>query len=306
MKTLRYTLADVFTDRPFGGNQLAVVEASDDLSGELMQKIAAELNLSETVFVFPSVKYGNAGRLRIFTPQMELPMAGHPTVGAAFVLASSGKMSTHEGRNEWVVEEQVGEIPVIVHKKGQDIVNVEMEQPLPVFTEEFLDRKLAAELLSLKENYLHPHLPIQTVSSGVPFLFVPLCSLHAIQQIHFRQDVWEQHFSHSPHTRHIFAFTTETETAQAAVHGRMFAPSMGIVEDSATGAASGPLGAYMVRHRILTGGFNDVHTIRSEQGYEMGRPSNVNITITVKSGEIAGVKIGGNSVIVGKGELYVK
>ena len=305
MKTLDYTLVDVFTDMPFGGNQLAVVEGREDLTGEAMQKIAKELNLSETVFVYPPVKGANVRKLRIFTPQMELPMAGHPTIGASYVLASTGLVPTDEGRNEWVLEEQIGEIPVTVHKEDGKIVSVEMKQPLPVFSEALQDRKLAADLLSLSEEDLYHGLPVQSVSSGVPFMFIPLRSLEAIQRIHFRQDVWEQHFSGKPVSQHIFTFTTETQNADAAVHCRMFAPAMGIAEDPATGAASGPLGAYLVEHRVLHEGDSEIYAIRSEQGYEMGRPSRIDITVTGHSGGIKEVKIGGSSVIIGKGQLFL-
>lgn len=304
MKTLEYTLADVFTETPFGGNQLAVVDGRSDLTGEMMQKIARELNLSETVFLFPPAKGLNIRKLRIFTPQMELPMAGHPTIGAAFVLATSGAVHTEEGRNEWVLEEQIGEVPVTVYKQGGEIVKVEMKQPLPKFNEPFQNRKRAADLLSLTEEELHPDLPVQTVSTGVPFLFIPLRSLESIKRTHFRQDLWERHFSGAPDIQHIFTFTTETEAADADVHGRMFAPAMGIDEDPATGAASGPLGAYLIEHNVLPNDAGGVHLIRSEQGIEMGRPSLIEITVTGQSGKIEEVKIGGSAVIVGKGQLF--
>lgn len=305
MKSLQYTLADVFTESPFGGNQLAVVEGRNDLTTEKMQKIARELNLSETVFVFPPAKEANTRKLRIFTPQMELPMAGHPTIGSAYVLASSGAVATQEGINEWVFEEEVGEIQVRVIKEDGQIATVEMKQPLPSFSEEFQDRQLAAELLSLIEQDLLPDFPVQTVSSGVPFLFIPLVSLETMRKIRFRLDVWQQHFSENPETQHIFAFTPETQEPASTVHSRMFAPAMGIAEDPATGAASGPLGAYLVEHEVVPAVMNSVHAIRSEQGYEMGRPSTINIRITGNRGHIEEVKIGGSSVIIGNGELFL-
>lgn len=305
MKSLQYTLVDVFTDIPFGGNQLAVVEGRNDLSTETMQKIARELNLSETVFVFPPQKSDNTRKLRIFTPQMELPMAGHPTIGAAYVLTSSDRVPTEEGQNEFVFEEEVGEIPVTVLKEVGRIVKVEMKQPLPVFSEKLENRKLAAELLSLAETDIHAGLPVQSVSSGVPFLFIPVRSLQAIRRIQFRLDVWEQHFKGRPNYQHIFAFTAETESTQASVHGRMFAPAMGISEDPATGAASGPLGAYLVKNKILSNAENGIYRITSEQGFEMGRPSFIDITVHGTPEKITEVKIGGNSVTIGKGELFL-
>lgn len=305
MKTLQYTLVDVFTETPFGGNQLAVVEGRNDLSTEKMQKIARELNLSETVFVFSPDHSDNTRKLRIFTPQMELPMAGHPTIGAVYVLTTSDVVPTEEGQNECVFEEEVGEILVTVLKEKGQIVKIEMKQPLPVFSDKFENRKIAADLLSLTEAELHPGLPVQPVSSGVPFLFIPVRSLQAIHRIQFRLDVWEQHFKGKPDFQHIFAFTAETESTAASVHGRMFAPAMGISEDPATGAASGPLGAYMVKHQILPTAENDIYSITSEQGFEMGRPSFIEITVHGNSDNITEVKIGGNSVTIGKGELFI-
>lgn len=305
MKTLSYTLVDVFTDTPFGGNQLAVVEGRNDLSTEMMQKIASELNLSETVFIYPPLKSANTRKLRIFTPQMELPMAGHPTIGAAYVLASSDLVPTTDGWNEFVFEEEVGEILVTVLKEQGRIVKVEMKQPKPVFDESFGNRELAAELLSLTEADFVSDLPVQTVSTGVPFLYIPIRSLEAVRQIQFRLDVWERHFQDQPNRQHIFAFSLETENEESSVHSRMFAPAMGISEDPATGAASGPLGAYLVKHQVLPVAENGIYTITSEQGFEMGRPSFIDITINGTAEGIEEVKIGGNSVTIGKGELFI-
>lgn len=305
MKTLSYILVDVFTDTPFGGNQLAVVEGRNDLSTESMQKIARELNLSETVFIYPPHKNANTRKLRIFTPQMELPMAGHPTIGAAYVLASSGLMQTTDGWNEYVFEEEVGEILVTVQKEQGRIVKVEMKQPKPVFNATFDNRELAADLLSLTEADLDQNLPVQSVSSGVPFLFIPIRSLEAVRRIQFRLDVWERHFQDQPNHHHIFAFSLGTENEESSVHSRMFAPAMGISEDPATGAASGPLGAYLVKHQVLPIAENGTYSITSEQGFEMGRPSFIDITINGTKDDIREVKIGGNSVIIGKGELFI-
>jgi trans-2,3-dihydro-3-hydroxyanthranilate isomerase len=180
-----------------------------------------------------------------------------------------------------------------------------MKQPLPVFGEKYRETELAANLLSLSAEDLDPALPIQTVSSGVPFLFIPVRSLAAIQNIQFRMDIWEKYFSGNPDTKHIFTFTRETEEAQSTVHSRMFAPAMGIPEDPATGAASGPLGAYLVEHAVIQPIDNGVHLMRSEQGIEMGRPSYIDITIVKEGDAYKEVKIGGSCVIIGSGELYL-
>ncbi|PSL41356.1 trans-2,3-dihydro-3-hydroxyanthranilate isomerase [Planomicrobium soli] len=306
MKILNYSLLDVFTNVPFGGNQLAVFHEGDSLTTDMMQKIARELNLSETVFLSSAINPDNQKKLRIFTPQMELPMAGHPTIGAAFLLADQDLIQTKEGVSDWILEEAVGDIPVTVYKEEGLITKVEMIQPLPSFGKRFPKVEQVAELLSLTPEDLNTELPLQTVSTGVPFLFVPVRSLAAINKINFRSDVWEQHFSLNEATRHIFVFTLETEHPASTVHSRMFAPAMGIPEDPATGAASGPLGAYLVEHAVIPEAENGIYSIRSEQGLEMGRPSFVDITIVKTGHDFRQVKIGGISVTVGKGQLYLE
>ncbi|SDI27660.1 PhzF family phenazine biosynthesis protein [Alteribacillus bidgolensis] len=305
MKTLKYSLVDVFTTKPFGGNQLAVFEEGANLTPDLMQQIARELNLSETVFIQPPSDPTKEKSLRIFTPQVELPMAGHPTIGAAYIMAEKGMIETKTGKSEWVFEEGVGDVPVTVHKDHDLISKVEMEQPLPVFGDRYRETEIVAKLLSLSINDIDPILPIQTVSSGVPFLYVPIRSLASMKKINFRTDVWEKHFSVNQHTKHIFAFTTETEEPTSTVHSRMFAPAMGISEDPATGAASGPLGAYLVKHGVIPPSDNETYIIRNEQGIEMGRPSYIDITLMKEGSEIKEVKIGGKSIIIGSGQIFL-
>ncbi|SEN45933.1 PhzF family phenazine biosynthesis protein [Lihuaxuella thermophila] len=305
MASLKYILLDVFTNQRFGGNPLAVFEEKKSLDSGLMQKIANELNLSETVFIFPPGDQAKKKKIRIFTPQIELPVAGHPTVGTAFLLASENWIETAEGANEWILEEEVGDIHVIVHKEQGKITRAEMKQPIPAFGDVYADRQKAADLLSLSADDLAEGLPVQTVSSGVPFLYIPVRTLDAMKRIKFRNDVWKQSFAGHPDTQHIFAFTLETVHPGSTVHGRMFAPAMGIAEDPATGNASGPLGAYLIEHSLLTPNENGIYTIRSEQGIEMGRPSFIDITIK-KSGDVyEEVKIGGSCVKVGEGRIFV-
>lgn len=306
MNVLNYSLLDVFTTMPFGGNQLAVFHEGQSLTADMMQTIARELNLSESVFLLPPDNPNNQKKLRIFTPQMELPMAGHPTIGAAFLLADQELIQTEEGQNDWLLEETVGDIRVTVFKENEQVTKVEMTQPLPAFGIQFSETALAAELLSLSSEDIHEDFPVQTVSTGVPFLFIPVRSLAAVQKINFRSDVWEQHFKSNEETQHVFVFTTETEFPSSTVHSRMFAPAMGIPEDPATGAASGPLGAYLVQHAVIPPTENGVYSIRSEQGVEMGRPSFIDITIVKKDQAFHQVKIGGTSVTVGKGQLYLE
>lgn len=305
MKSLHYTLLDVFTAKRFGGNQLAVFHGEENLSTETMQQIARELNLSETVFICPPQDATHKKSLRIFTPTVELPIAGHPTVGAAFVMADKQLVKTEEGQNDWILEEEIGEVPVTVFVEDGKATKVEMTQPTPEFGETFTKVGLVADLLSLSSKDLDSRFPTQTVSSGLPFLFIPICSLDAIAKINFRTDIWERHFSKKPDTQNIFVFTLETQEEQSTVHSRMFAPAMGIAEDPATGAASGPLGAYLVVNGLVPYNSNGIYRIRSEQGFEMQRPSFIDITVTESAGKFTQVKIGGISVLMGHGEILM-
>jgi trans-2,3-dihydro-3-hydroxyanthranilate isomerase len=291
---LTYHLLDVFTDVPFGGNPLAVFPHADGIPADLMQRIARELQLSETVFVHPPADAQAADfRVRIFTPAIELPMAGHPTVGTGYLLRHLG-MSGEKTRLRF--EEGVGLIEVGLEADG----SVTMTQPLPTFGAIFPDRYAMAALLSLNVTDLIDELPAQAVSTGVPFLFIPIRTLAAIGRIKFRVDVWERAFRmfEAPH---IFAFTPRTVSPEAQVHSRMFAPAMNIPEDAATGAASGPLGAYLVQYGVAS-----AHAaIVAEQGYEMGRPSQIRIAIRREGERFTHVSIGGRCVYMGRGELML-
>lgn len=289
-----YHLLDVFTDTKFGGNPLAVFLEGHLVPENRMQTIARELNLSETVFVLPPEDKNNHFRLRIFTPAMELPIAGHPTIGTTYLLYQENKLGIGDAR----LEETVGLIPVSVEASGM----VKMTQPVPTFGSIFENRAILAELLSIEETGLHPVYLPQIMSSGVPFVYIPIKNLEVMRQIKVRQDIWEKHIKPSS-APHLFTFTLETEHPQATVHSRMFAPAMGISEDPATGGAAGPLGCYLVKYGIVKP--ENAHNILNEQGIEMGRPSYLHIEISVENEKVTGVRIGGNSVYVGEGAIYL-
>ena len=305
MKNLRYHLVDVFTDRPFGGNQLAVFTDAGGLSAGIMQAIAKELNLSETTFVLPPEDSRNDYRVRIFTPAVELPMAGHPTVGTAFVLAAERMIESSGPETAVNFEEGVGTIPVTVEWRDGSPAHIRMSQPLPVFGPRFVDAAGIAEMLSVEPRaILETQLPMEVVSCGVPFLFVPLKSLQDVRGVRFRRDVWERVLARFV-APHVFVFTRETETEGATVHCRMFAPALGISEDPATGGASGPLGSYLVRHKVIdAGGGGSVECV-SEQGFEMGRPSFIKIEIEQNGEGISRVRVGGQCYLMGEGRLFV-
>lgn len=302
MRKLRYHLVDVFTDRAFGGNQLAVCTDGRGLSTELMQAIAKEFNLSETTFVLPPEDAANNFRVRIFTPAAELPMAGHPTVGTSYILARERMVEVGADETTIKLEEGVGVIPVTINFKDGQADLIWMQQPLPKFGPRFEDASLIAEMLSLPSDAIVENLPFEVVSCGLPFLFVPLKSLEAVRSIRFRLDVCERALLHFA-SQQVFVFTTECERAGSSVHSRMFAPMLGVYEDPATGSANGPLGCYLVRHQVFP--TTQRMEFTSEQGFEVGRPSIIKIVIEQEAGEISRVRVGGRSVFVGEGHLEI-
>lgn len=271
-------MVDVFTDRPLAGNQLAVVLDAQGLETESMQAIAREFNFSETTFVTPSRQAGCDWRVRIFTPRVELAMAGHPTVGTAVVLRELGKAGA-----EVVFELGVG--PTSVGFDAQGLAW--MTQPEARFGATVEDRPLLASALSISPVDIRADLPAQVASSGNEFLFVPISSLEALGRTQPNMAVWAQATS-VVQRGGVFCFV---ETGPGRVRARMFAPSLGVAEDPATGSAGGPLGAYFARHLGIS-------SLLVEQGVEMGRPS----TIHVDASE-ARPRVGGRAVTVASGRL---
>ena len=224
MKRLRYQLVDVFTDQAFGGNPLAVFPQAYGLPPHVMQSIAKELNLSETTFVLPPDDPHHDCRVRIFTPAVELPMAGHPTIGTAFVLARAQATEQRTHPTSLTLEEGVGPISVSITWQEDSPVYVQMSQPLPVFGPQFPDTNVMARMLSVEPRAItETRLPMEVVSCGVPFLFVPVRSLHEVRGIQFRRDVWDRALR-GFEAPHVFVFTPETETREAHAHCRMLLP----------------------------------------------------------------------------------
>lgn len=226
MSTYHYFLLDVFTDRPFGGNPLAVFPDAQGMSSKTMQAVAKEFNLSETTFVLPPTEKSADYHVRIFTPMAELPMAGHPTVGTAFVLARERTNAQQLPKTTLFLEEGVGIMTVTLEWDKWPAPRITMQQPLPTFGPRFNEPEVLASVLSLEPENLRLDLPMEVVSCGVPFLLVPIKNLQAIQRISFQQSLWQHTLAHfaSPH---ILAFTQQTQTQEAAVHCRMFAPALG-------------------------------------------------------------------------------
>jgi trans-2,3-dihydro-3-hydroxyanthranilate isomerase len=293
-----FVQVDVFTDTAFGGNQLAVFPDAVGLSSAEMQALTRELNYSESTFVLPGSS-ATTPRVRIFTPGGELPFAGHPTVGTAFVLARLGVWSDP---TEVVLEEQIGPVRVRFQHDAAGLT-IWMQHGQPQWGPIFEQRALVAQALGLDEADLLATAPVQVVSTGVPFLFVPIRSLDAIRRAAFDPKLLLPLFTDQQPVS-VFAFTTETERPTSAVHSRMFAPhTFAIAEDPATGGASGPLGAYLVRYGLVA--VEPITRMVSEQGIELGRPSYISIDVTTTAGVISDIWIGGQVVPVAEGTFWV-
>ena len=293
---------DVFTDEPLTGNQLAVFLDGRGLSGERMQALAREMNFAESTFILPPEASGTDVRMRIFTPATEMPMAGHPTIGSTFALAHTGVI--RPGASRFVFGLGVGPIPVDLEWDGSRLRFAWMTQLNPTFGPALLGpalnaRYAVAAALGLGAEDLVADLPVQEVSCGVPFLLVPLRSREAVDGAASDTSAFRRLAESTGIDLPIFLFATQRP---AAVHSRMFAPEFGIIEDPATGGASGPLGCYLVRHHLVSS--DAARSIVSTQGVAMGRPSRIHIAITERGGEIVEVKVGGTAVLVGKGELF--
>jgi trans-2,3-dihydro-3-hydroxyanthranilate isomerase len=303
-RSLKFYQADVFTSQPFGGNPVAVIPEAQGLSDDLLQQIAREMNLSETVFVFPPTDPAAVVRLRIFTPTQEIPFAGHPVLGTFFILAELGIISVKEPVTRVMQECNIGLFPVELHAEGGRVEQVVMTQPKPEFLgplEETEDLYKVAGALGLSKHVIaDTKWPVEVVSTGLPVMIVPVRTLTAVRSI--RPDATAiadvcRRFG----TNGIMVFTTVTVESTATVHTRMFAPSIGILEDPATGSASGALGAYLVQNGVVE--VAPTTDIISEQGYEIDRPSRIFIRVDSDDDIIQSVRVGGQCVRVLEGVL---
>jgi trans-2,3-dihydro-3-hydroxyanthranilate isomerase len=303
---------DVFTDHVFHGNPLAVFPEAEGLTDEEMQKIAREMNLSETVFVLPPRDDASLKRLRIFTPMIELPVAGHPVVGTWNALARAGVVPVPEGGSGWTRIHQelgIGILPVDIEFKDGEPLQVVMTQGAFQTYNEVDDMGERAEIeraLGLAVEDLDESLPIEVISTGFPILVVPVRSLAAMERIRVNASLLSEAYTRAGASL-CYVFTRETrEGLPSEAHARSFVPDAGIAEDPATGNAAGPLAAYLVKHGALTARADDenVFRFRIEQGDFMERPSRINVQI--RRGEDAAieeVRVGGASVMVARGSL---
>jgi trans-2,3-dihydro-3-hydroxyanthranilate isomerase len=295
----RFVQVDVFSARAFAGNQLAVVFDGHDLSSVEMQDIAREMNLAETTFVLPSRRPDCAMRVRIFTPSREMPFAGHPTIGTAWVLAAHGLAPAVADR--FVLDEEIGPVPVELEGNVRAPSFVWMRHRDATFDPEVRDRDAVAAALGLKGDDLLPT-PIQAGSTGNAFLYVPLRDRGTVDRVVVDARRLEEV---APATAHIgiFVLAPDPDPTVRRVYTRMFAPAHGVAEDPATGSASGALGAYLVRHRLVRA--EGATRIVSEQGTKMGRQSFVHIALEARDGTSKDIRVGGGVVPVIDGTVRV-
>lgn len=296
---LEFHTLDVFTNERFGGNPLAVVRGGDGLTSAQMQTIAREFNLSETVFVLPSENPAHTAKLRIFTPARELPFAGHPTIGAAALLAESSGRLAAGGDAIIVLEETIGRVRVGVRAKPGEPVYAEFDAPkLPEPLTAPPHAELLATALGLApaEIGFENHKPMR-LSAGLPYSYVPVRNLESIARACLNRTYWEQAFGTGGAA---YVYCREAAHTTSQFHARMFVPDVG--EDPATGSAAVGFAGVILKHDQPIGGD---HSYRIEQGYEMGRPSLIRLEMTVDNGQLRAVRIGGHSVRVAEGRITV-
>jgi trans-2,3-dihydro-3-hydroxyanthranilate isomerase len=280
----RFVIADVFTDQPFSGNQLAVFPDAQGLSDRAMQAIAREFNFPETTFVLPP------WRVRIFTPKAELPFAGHPTVGTAAVLTRVRKLDLP---TTLILEEGIGPVPVEVAMRGAHLhAQFTIEKPVETPAQR-PERSAVAAALSLPEAAV---LEAWFASGGVRFCFARLADKAAVDRAQLDRAAWAKHFREAWSSQ-IYFFTGDVD-----VYARMFAPAYGIEEDAATGSAAVALAGVLAARRSQGEG---IFTWRIEQGVAMGRPSRLEASAEKQEGRVVRVKVGGTTVVSAEGTMNV-
>lgn len=304
MKSYKFVLADVFTEKRFGGNQLAVLTDATGLDAATMQDITREMNYSETTFLFPPESGGDL-RVRIFTPAKELPFAGHPVVGTSFVVVAEQLKRKDCCARTVVLETGLGHIVTEVETSIDPLAGRgTMTQPLPVVKHTFRNNAALAAALSIEPSAISSvEAPAEAIDNGLTVLIIPVQSLKTVQDIKVDTGGLER-IAGEVEADTVLVFTRETLDPSSTVHCRVFAPGAGVIEDPATGSANGPLGFYLVRHGLIAA--PGPVRIVSEQGYEMNRPSLLNIDIETnpETREVTQVRVGGGVVISGRGEVY--
>ncbi len=303
MPRYRFWTVDVFTDQPFGGNQLAVFPDARGIPEHRLLDVTREFNFSETTFVYPPEDAANTRRVRIFTPGGEVPFAGHPTVGTAHVLACIGDVPLTGERTRIVFEEKVGPVPVSIQARDGVPVFAQLSvAKLPELGPPPPSREALAEVLALAPgDLLDGDWAPRSYSCGLAYLFVPLRDLGAVARARVRLEPWESTLAGS-WAPELFVFAAGGERQGTDFHGRMFAPGLSVAEDPATGSANAALAGYLAALDPRRDG-----TLRwtVEQGFEMGRPSILQVEADLVKGQVTAVRVGGASVLVSEGSMEI-
>lgn len=298
---LRFVQVDVFTDRVFAGNPLAVVFEAAGLSDGVMQAIAREMNCSETTFLLPPTRPDCAARVRIFTPAREVPFAGHPTIGTSWVLATEKRLPPSTRR--FNLEEGIGPVEVTLEGEPARPSVLWMRHGEARFGPELIERTGFARALGLAESDLLAGAPVCTGSTGNTFLYIPLRDREVVDRARLDVPALLAAQGEGPNLG-VFVFAPDPDPKAGRVYARMFAPhTSGVPEDPATGSASGPLGAYLVERGLVAPA--DTVDIVSEQGTRMGRPSFIRIRVGMRAGRVSEILVGGSVVPVIEGRLRV-
>ncbi|MCB8764734.1 PhzF family phenazine biosynthesis protein [Planktothrix agardhii] len=293
---MKFSIVDVFAEIKYTGNQLAVIwgDGVESLSDEEMLKIAQEMNYSETTFICDSEPDNGGYPVRIFTPKRELPFAGHPTLGTAYIISEE---IIKTDVIQVILNLAVGQIPVNWKPEESGKKILWMRQNSPEFTHIY-DHKLLAPVLNLELSDFDPDYPIQEVSTGIPFIIVPLKTQSALRKAKVNLEYYTELIKRTM-AKEIFIFCPETHHPENQLCARMFAPALGITEDPATGSANGCLAGYLSHYRYFG---SDQVNIRVEQGYEIDRPSLL-LLKAEKIGDLIQVEVGGNVIKVAEGIL---
>ena len=302
---LDYLLVDVFTNRPFGGSRLYLFPDGARVGIDVMQMLAQELGAGETGFIVPP-RSGDANRagLRVFTPAAEIPFGGHSVLGATFALDQLGLRETPSNGDfqpfSWELE--AGRYQVLTSNEDGERIYSLVQDP-PVFMGQYFHRSKVARTLGLAEDEIAiTGLPCEIISTGLPTHIVPLASLEAMRSIRLRRSEADT-IARDLGFGDLFVFTCETESDDASIHCRMFAPHFGIPEDPASGAATGALLAYLIKHRLVK--INQQVRIIAEQGLEMGRPSRLIARAEISGDRTRSIQVGGSCVLVGSGRINI-
>ena len=290
MNGLTFYILDVFAEKKYAGNQLAVFRGAGGFSSAEMQSIAREINFSETIFIISETLNNGGFNVRIFTPREEVPFAGHPTIGTAHIIHSK---IIQEKYDQVVLNLKVGQIPVVF---GQDACYW-MRQVQPIFGQQHKPEDLA-NILSLDVSEIDERFPIQEVSTGLPFFIVPLKKLATLKKANVDKDKYYKLIKDTL-AKGILVFCPETYEPQNNISVRVFVDYYGVPEDPATGSGNGCLAGYLVKYRYFG---NDNINIRSEQGYEIGRPSLLLLKANQSKDHI-NISVGGKSIIVAEGNF---